>query len=242
MNQSIHRTRFFSEWHHPNPQNPSTTIKISKFFPESPKISKLKLSDDLEDLFLDEPLNFQERTDALEELNSKRGASLSKNKFSGINEEKSVDSFEIEISKRNNNEQSNCNNLEIEEDDYLKEYDELSIMGMIDDSLENETQVEGNNTFKSNNYQKNWMGKRNFGMFVEGSCQKPKKIGKIPEEDDYENLIQKDVDRSKNLLNKILNFRQNSFENECNQVRRRCKSFYGFGERQILKFMNKNKK
>ena len=242
MNPPLHRTRFLSEWHQCTPKPTNTRLKLNKFFPESPKISNLKLCEDLEDLFLDEPLNLQERAEAIEEINSKRGASLSQNNFCRIKEENSIDSFELQIEARKKKTENDFEDLEVEEDDYLKEYDELSIMGIMDDSLENETQVEGNEASKSKKYQKNWIGKRNFGMFLEGGFQNQKKIGKIPEGDDYEKLIQKEVDHSKNLLDKFLNFKQNSFETECNKLRRRCKSFHGFGDRQIFQFMNKNKK
>lgn len=237
----MYRNRFFSEWHQKTPQIDPQPMKMSRFFPESPQISKLELCEDLEDLFLDEPLNQTERAQAMSEINSKIGTCLSINNFNQITNEKSINSFEAEICQKNNypnqiqNNQLDVNILE--EDDYLKEYDEISIMGVMGDSIENETQIDKNISFETRKTDKQWTGKRDFKSFLEGKCQQ--NITKIPNEDDYEKLIEEEVEHNKKLLNDMFFWKQKEV---VNKTRGRCQSFHAFGGRQIFKFMNKHKK
>ena len=246
MNQLIKRNRFLSDCRPSFSQSQAEVFPMTQFFPESPKISNLELKGNFQELQLDEPLNEKDRASVLAPWVSSVCEKIPEISTSKEIQEDSLEietqripkletEIEIEMKKTENE----CQEWE-ECEDVLKDFDDVSVICVVNDSFQNDRKQRMRGFFGVRERRNECIGKRGFEIFKEtGNGGDEIKRG---ENEEYDRMIREEARHTKNLLTNLFQYQKKSLEERCHRGRRRCKSFYGLGERQIFKFMKENKK
>ena len=247
MTTPARRSRFFSE-HRPSlPFSSQESFPMQKYFPESPQISLLQLPKDPIELTLDEPLSVKQKMSILNpmKLRFKPEKTSFFNCDKGVIHEEEEEIYEESNGIKENanfrkelfevNEfQTNADEKEQEGSQEDRDFDQISMMCVMDEPQESLNVPRFNDFFRTSS--KQLLVKRNDDRFLEeGKEDHQTTLSK--EVCDLE--IKKEVSRTKNLLDKLFEFQENSLQKAVMQTRRRCRSFHTFGGRQIFQFMQK---
>lgn len=252
MNQPVQRNRFLSECPPSDTQTLAQDFPAKTFFPKSPEISNLELCPCLEDLFLDEPLDEQDRAQALAPWNSqlaKLGSVDTGGHFGrpcllkGLRGETSRDdpgqcaAFGLRTGPRvewPSRAIKDFANARADED-----CDDTSIVCVMNDSVDSANEVHSRGFLREKKSRVGMLGKRNCTEFVREAGEK--KEDRRPEPISHDLLIQKEVSHAKRLLKQMFDCDQAPCGRMQTRDKRRTQSFHFGGERRIFQFMQRQR-